>query len=344
VSRPGPTAIGVFVLGALALMVAGAFFFGGGAFLSPRLPAVSFFHGSVAGLQVGAAVTYRGVEVGQVKSIGIRLDPNTFRSIVQVDMELVPDAVKVHGGDLPTDETLVPKLVQRGLTAQLVKQSFVTGLLTVDLDFRPEVAEQRSVETKAVYEIPTVPTDFERLARKARDFDLPGAVETLQSTLSSLDRLLKAPEVMQTVAELPQLIVQLRQTLQTVDSEVVGVSGSVRETLAGSVGSLQKTLDAVQRLVATLERETASTATAARGTLQKADATLAGVSTAVGAIPSTLEATNRTLEGVNRTLDPNGRTMIQVQRAVDDLAATSARLRSLAERVERDPSILIRGR
>ena len=104
----GPTAIGLFVLGALALIVAGVFFFGGGAFLAPRLPAVSFFHGSVAGLQIGAAVTYRGVEVGQVKSIGIRLDPKTSRSIVQVDMELVPDAVKVHGGDLPADETLVP--------------------------------------------------------------------------------------------------------------------------------------------------------------------------------------------------------------------------------------------
>jgi paraquat-inducible protein B len=344
VRKPGPTAIGLFVLGAMALIVAGVFFFGGSSLLASRLPAVSYFHGSVAGLQMGAAVTYRGVEVGQVKSIGIRLDPKTFRSIIQVDMELVPDAVKVHGGDLPADETLVPKLVQRGLTAQLVKQSFVTGLLTVDLDFRPEVSEQRTVETNAPIEIPTVPTDFERLARRARDFDLPGAVETLQSTLASLDRLLKAPEVMQTVAELPLLVIQLRQTLKGVDSEVAGLSGSVRESLSGSAGSLQKTLDAVQRLSTTLEREAVSTASAARGTLQKADTTLAGLNTAVGAIPSTLQATNRALEGVNRTLDPNSRTMTQLQRAVDDLAATAARLRTLVERADRDPSILIRGR
>ena len=122
-------------------------------------------------------------------------------------------------------------------------------------------------------------------------------METLQSTLASLDRILKAPEVMQTVAELPQLVLQLRRTLETVDGEVAGLSGSVRETLAGSAGSLQKTLDGVQRLAATLEREAASTASAARGTLQKADTTLAGVNTAVGAVPATLEATNRTLEG-----------------------------------------------
>ena len=45
-----------------------------------------------------------------------------------------------------------------------------------------------------------------------------------------------------------------------------------------------------------------------------------------------------------RVLDPHGRTMIQIERAVDDLAATAARLRNLAERVDRDPSVLLRGR
>ncbi len=343
-SRPGPTTIGLFVLGALALIVAGVLFFGGGAFFGTRLAAVSFFHGSVAGLQVGAAVTYRGVEVGQVKAIGIRLDPNKMRTLVQVDMQLVPDAVRFYGAELRTDATLIPKLVERGLTAQLVKQSFVTGLLTVDLDFRADAEAQRSAETGSPIEIPTVPTDFERLARRARDFDLPAAVETLQSTLASIDRILKSPELAQTIAELPQLTIQMRQTLATVDKEIAGLSGSAREALSGSAGSLQQTLDSVQRLVGTLEREAASTADAARSTLTKADGTLAGVSTALAGVPSTLEQTNRTLEGVNRTLDPNGRTMIQMQRAVDDLAATAARLRNLAERVDRDPSILIRGR
>jgi paraquat-inducible protein B len=36
--------------------------------------------------------------------------------------------------------------------------------------------------------------------------------------------------------------------------------------------------------------------------------------------------------------------VIHVQRAVTDLAAIAAHLRNLAERVDRDPSILIRGR
>ena len=342
-TRPAPTTIGLFVLGALALIGAAVLFFGGGAFFADRLRAVSFFHGSVAGLQVGAVVTYRGVEVGQVKTIGIRIEPKDFRTIVQVDMELVPNSVRFYGGELPVDETLVPRLVRRGLTAQLVKQNFVTGLLTVDLDFRPD-EKLRVAETNWATEIPTVPTDFEQLARKARDIDLPAAVDALQSTLAALNRILGSPETAQTMQELPLLMAQLRATLKTVDTEVSGVSGTVRKTLAESAGSLEKTLQSVQALAATLEREAASTAGAARSTLRQADKTIAGADSALAALPSTLEATNRALEGANRMLDPHGRTMIQIERAVDDLAATAARLRNLAERADRDPSILIRGR
>ncbi|MGH8666177.1 MAG: MlaD family protein [Burkholderiales bacterium] len=342
-SRRAPTTIGLFVLGALALIVAAVLLFGRGAFFADRLRAVSFFSGSVAGLQVGAAVTYRGVEVGQVKAIGIRIEPKVFRTIVQVDMELVPDSVRFYGGELPMDETLVPTLVERGLAAQLVKQNFVTGLLTVDLDFRPE-AESRKSETNWPTEIPTVPTDLEQFARKARNIDLPAAVEALQGTLAALNRILGSPETARTMQELPLLVAQLRQTLKTIDTEAAGVSDTVRATMTTSAGSLDKTLQSVQALAATLEREGASTAAAARSTLTQADKTIAGADAALAALPPALETTQQALEGASRVLDPHGRTMIQIQRAVDDLAAAAARLRSLAERADRDPSILIRGR
>lgn len=336
------TAIGAFVLGALALIVAAILFFGGGAFLATPLPAVSFFHGSVAGLQVGAAVTYRGVEVGQVKSIGIRVDPETFRSIVQVGMALTPGTVRIYGAELPEDRTLIPKLVERGLAAQLVKQNFVTGLLTVDLDFRKDA--DRRAETDWPHEIPTVPSDLEELARRARTIDLPATVDALQATLASLERILSAPETARTLRELPQLASQLRSTLQAVETEAGAVSGTVQQAVTESAGSLDRTLASVQRLATVLEREASATAEAARATLEKTDRTLAGAQSALTALPSTLAATERTLEGANRLLDPHGRTMIQIERTLDDLAATAARLRNLSERVDRDPSVLLRGR
>ena len=99
---------------------------------------VSFFEGSVAGLRVGAPVTYRGVRVGEVKAIDVRFNPNEQDTVIQVGMELFPETVTLTGGGAPLkDEDLVPDLVRRGLTARLVLESFVTRLLSVDLDFRP---------------------------------------------------------------------------------------------------------------------------------------------------------------------------------------------------------------
>ena len=103
-------------------------FFGSGLFHEKRLRAVSFFNGSVAGLRVGAPVTFRGVPVGEVKSLGVRVMPDG-QSIIQVNMELVPGMVAVYGADRAEQDANVPALVKRGLTAKLVTQSFVTGLL-----------------------------------------------------------------------------------------------------------------------------------------------------------------------------------------------------------------------
>jgi paraquat-inducible protein B len=136
--RANATIIGAFVLGAIVLLVAGILFFGSGTLLQKRIPIVSFFHGSVAGLQVGAPVTFRGVPVGEVKAIGIRIDPTTRALIIQVDMRVWPDKVAVYGPRTP-DDKLIPTLVAQGVAAQLARQSFVTGLLNVDLDFRPGV-------------------------------------------------------------------------------------------------------------------------------------------------------------------------------------------------------------
>src|SRR5690606_24561876 len=198
---------------------------------------------------------------------------------VQIDMSLVPEAVKIHGAELAYDRTLVPKLVERGLTAQLVKQSFVTGLLTVDLDFRKDA--ERTTVTDLPQEIPTVPTDFEQLARRARDIDLPATVEALQGTLASLERILSAPETSQTLRELPLLVSQLRGTLAAVETQAGALSGSVRTSVSESADSFERTLASVQRLASTLEHEASTTAAAARTTLEKTDRTLTSAQSAL---------------------------------------------------------------
>ena len=318
---PSATLIGIFVLGALSLTAAAILFFGSGAVFKQRFTAVSYFPGSVAGLQIGAPVTFRGVRVGQVKSIGIRIDPDPTHSIVQVNMELVPEAVQGHGNS-GTQEAL-PALVERGLTAQLVLQSLVTGMLQVELDFRPGVKALRLGETLDLPEIPTVPSPFQALTDQLQTLDIAAAVTALQRTLASMDALLTSPALKQTIDGLPALLADLRQTVKTVDREVHSFSATGQRSISETAASLQITLASVKKLAENVDREAASTLTVARGTLQNAD-------TAV--------------DGIKVLVDPRGQTVTDLQDALGDLAATAGRLRDLSERVDRDPSVLIRGR
>ena len=325
--KPSATLVGAFVLGGIALIVAGVLFFGAGALPKKRVPMVSFFEGSVAGLRVGAPVTYRGVRVGEVKAIEVRFNPKQYVTVIQVRMELFPETVAVTGGvPPPKDEELVPDLVRRGLTARLVLESFVTRLLSVDLDFRPGAQVSRLGEPGSAPEVPTVPGDWEALAKQLQEVDIAATLQSVQQTLASVNAILTSPEVKQTVQQLPLLVGDLRRaansvdrTVNTIDREVTGLSREARVAIA----SLDKTLVAAQTLVADVDREATSTLVTARGTFETA---------------------NTTLGEVNAMLDPRGRTMTQVQRAVDDLAVATGRLRNFAERVDRDPSVLVRGR
>ena len=321
--QPSPTLIGVFVLGALALIVAAILFFGSGTLFKQRFPIVSYFHGSVAGLRVGAPVTFRGVPVGEVKSIGIRVDPDTMRSIIPVHMELVPDIVEVQGLPAATSVNPIPDLVERGLTARLVMQSFVTGQLQVELDFRPDAQASRLGSPSEVPEIPTVPSPFYALAQQLESLDITAIVASLQRAAGSVESIFASPALAKAIEDLPALLADLRGTVKTLEREASGTSATAQRALAESAAALQKTLASVEVLSQNLDKGAASTLDAARVALRSA---------------------NSAFDSANSLLDPRGETMIQIQRAVDDLAATAARLRSLAERVDRDPAVLLRGR
>jgi paraquat-inducible protein B len=206
----------------------------------------------------------------------------------------------------------------RGPAARIKKR--IT--LGVELAFRTGVETSRVGGTD-VPEVPTVPSDFAALAKQLQAVDIAGAVETFQHTAASLDTLLNSPELRQTLHDVPATLAQLRQALATADREVAAFSRTGQGSVGDSAVALQKTLTSVQGLVATLDRESTTTLTAMRGTLKRADGSL---------------------DDTHVLLDPQGPMVSQLQQTVDDLATTAERLRNVAERVDRDPSVLVRGR
>lgn len=108
--------IGSFVVAAGFIVLAAIFWLGGDDWFGRQQKATVFYEDNVSGLSVGAPVTFRGVAIGQVTEIGIRVDGATLRTTVPVVLKLQSAALNLSGTDAPAD---IPALVQRGLRARL---------------------------------------------------------------------------------------------------------------------------------------------------------------------------------------------------------------------------------
>src|SRR5262245_32214414 len=133
--KANPTVIGLFVVGALALAVAGVVVFGSGEFFKHTEEFVMFFPGSMNGLSPGAPVKFKGVDIGRVTNIKLVLHreadeaPNEQTLTIPVYVQTDPSKIVVDGQRLEmTDPKNLKALIKRGMRAQLQSQSLVTGL------------------------------------------------------------------------------------------------------------------------------------------------------------------------------------------------------------------------
>src|SRR5512136_1678967 len=89
-SRANPAVIGGFVLGAIALAVAGLVIVGGGKFFQHRQFWEAYFDESIKGLAIGAPVTFRGVKVGSVTDVKLILNRNVTLANVRTGVMRTP--------------------------------------------------------------------------------------------------------------------------------------------------------------------------------------------------------------------------------------------------------------
>ncbi len=237
--------------------------------LAPAL-AVLNFDQSVRGLSPGAPVDFRGVTVGQVRSIGIEYqsDKKAFRMPVVV--ELYPSRMGLHENDVADDmrkRAIVQSLVQRGMRAQLRTGNLLTGQLFVALDFFPKASLPTDLNLNAsLPEFPTTPGTFDELQAKLGDivtkmgkvpFDQIGqdartAMVTMNKMLVNADKLVT--QVNGDVA--PQVLAALqdaRRTLATAN-EALGPDASLQQDTRRMMQELTRTAASLRMLTDYLER------------------------------------------------------------------------------------------
>ncbi|MFA5355971.1 MAG: MlaD family protein [Candidatus Omnitrophota bacterium] len=153
--RANKTSIGVFVVGAVVLLVIAILVFGSGDLFKHSDKYVLFFDGSVKGLSEGAPVIFRGVKIGNVKDISLLYDPGTKKVLIPVIVDV--ELSRVKGAPEKRGYADYNILVKQGLRAKLEIQNFITGQLMLSLDFYPDREEKVYGLIKEYPELPALP-------------------------------------------------------------------------------------------------------------------------------------------------------------------------------------------
>ena len=244
------TLIGLFVLTGLGLTLAFLVALGGGWFAGERPRALARFDQDVSGLDTGSAVRLKGVTVGKVASILVQAGGSNERSKVPVVIEIDPNlAHRLGAGDALGTQEGLDRSIQSGLTAKLRLQSFVTGMLYVDLDYAA-ARKDPPAQSAGLTVIPTELSDHVALTQavgktlenlSAIDFaDLSNRAGKLADSLS---RLADSPELQQASQDMAAAMAALKRVATALDTQ----SGPLTADLKATAEETRRTLDKLGR-------------------------------------------------------------------------------------------------
>ena len=333
--HPRPALIGAFVVGAVALAIAGLILLGREPLLGRRVPVVAYFRTSVAGLDVGAPVRFRGVPIGSVTSIHAQWSDDVDTVLIPVELGLQADGIKAPGasdddgrGSLGS-RAFLAHMVELGLRAELKQESFVTNKLYVAFDFHPDTPIEL-VGERGLFEMPTVQTGLERLKSSLEQLPLEELAERSVAVLTALEELVGDPRIGSVLDDLAAFLDA---------AERLAREGEAR--LPELAGSATAAIDETRTVV----RDTGSDVSAAAEELRESAAlvgeSIEPLSADAAAVLEELRTVAERLEAL-LAVDPN--LPRRVSTLVDELTETARAVRVLAEYLERNPEALLRGR
>lgn len=332
--KANPGLIGLFVIGAVGMMVGVVLLFGSGSLFRQTDRVVTYFDGSVTGLKKGSSVMFRGVPVGSVNEVFTTVDSETLELDVTIILEIDPTGVRDPSG-LARQEPIreiVETLVERGLRSKLIIESLVTGQLAVELDFYPDSPIVLRAPPDSEYlEIPSVPSDLQKAAQtlegmvgRLDNLEVEKLLATLTNTLASIDRVVSSQQVADILAGADRLINSEDTQQLTAD-------------LRASVGKLDATINEGQQLLLDSQQLIAKIETQIDPLTGKLEATLDQVNT-------TLVATQKSVEGVQALTSEDSELIYRAKASLEETEKAMRSLRELLDFLERNPEALLRGK
>jgi phospholipid/cholesterol/gamma-HCH transport system substrate-binding protein len=314
--RANPTAIGLFFVVGVALGVAGLLLFSSRSHFRPKQMDILYFDASLKGLSPGAPVKFRGVTIGSVVEVLIRHNQSTndfsMPVIIAIDKKLAQSK---------SDEELeigsrakLDQLIRQGMRGRLDADSLVTGVLYVALDIVPDAPPPVFHQlTPEYHEIPTVPSEVQRLLGNLAHLDVRGLSEKLNSLLTRLDASLSELKMTEINAGLTNLLRSAGHLITSLD-----------------LTNLTETVDQARTLLQRIDGRVDPLADSVTNTLSDAQKTMADLRVGV--------------RNIADLLAPDSAFRPNLMHALEQLSDASRAVADLAEFLERNPNALLTGK
>lgn len=175
--------VGIFCFGAVVIIIGFIVFTGGfSSFRGANERFVMVFHENVYGLHEGGKVTLNGVRIGRVERffLGDATEDGPVPVLVEINRKLVLRHMVEGGNELFDDEGFFKNEALSRLEAKLIQESFVTGILYINLSTGNEINESK--ELYGFREIPTNDSIFAELSESINLDKLSKQVSELMVT------------------------------------------------------------------------------------------------------------------------------------------------------------------
>jgi ABC-type transporter Mla subunit MlaD len=354
--------VGVFVIVSTSLALGGVIALGSGRLFKDTETIETSTTDSVNGLQIGSPVKYRGVPIGEVKSISFtdryypEQDRNSeefdFGSPVIIRMEVRLDVF----GDLQS--SLFTKNIERGVTRGLrarLTSAGLTGGLFVDLDLTDPT--QNTVPKLAYVPeypfIPSAPSRLDQLIDRIQvisgnlaEVDFSSLASSLHTTIDNIDGVVTR-RVDPMMADAGKFIAELRvsndkiqkvlddpgisETIANVEaltSDLKGAFVGSSDELREGIAEIPKMMKAAREAAERLDTLIAS---------PRVESILSGLDDAAKELGPTIEE----YQGIGRQVtDFLESESYELQQLISALRQTSQNLEQLTNRIRRDPPSL----
>lgn len=211
--------------------------------------AVMYFDESIKGLHVGAPVVFNGVEIGKVAKIELVGDPDNLTFKIPVYARIKPMTAFQHlsfWSRTFNRERTIKTLIAKGLRAQLLTQSLLTGQLLIELSMKPDT-ELKLVDNRNddIVEIPTVLSQSSELSRELQNISLKETLQKLDHILSTLET--NMPVMLPALAQSAQNLEKATGTLTPMGADIMKNLNTALNNTSDAMRSLRNFAEYVER-------------------------------------------------------------------------------------------------